>query len=152
MRLVCGDRGRAVIRVDPARPQLGIVHELLRSIAEDPYDLRAHVGESAAVGDVGIGHIDVDRGGDVLDKQLQAGARLLDLAGGLLEHRRRAAQAPYEDDAGADDDAENDHRRGAQGSGRHRARSGAGQADDREPCQDKSAAEQTDDGEIVGHA
>ena len=36
VRLVCGERGRAVIRVDPARPQLGIVHELLGPIAEDP--------------------------------------------------------------------------------------------------------------------
>ena len=35
VRLVRGDRGRAVIRVDPARPELGIVHELLGPIAED---------------------------------------------------------------------------------------------------------------------
>ena len=120
VRLVRGERGRAVIRVDPARPQLGIVHELLGPIAEDPSDLRAHVGQSATVGDVGIGHIDVDRGGDVLDEHLQAGARLLDLADGLLEHRGRVAQPPHEDDAGADDDAEDDQRRGAQGNGRRR--------------------------------
>ena len=152
VRLVRGERGRTVIRVDPARPQLGIVHELLGPIAEDPSDLRAHVGESTTIGDVGIGHIDVDRGGDVLDEHLQPGARLLGLADGLLEHRRRVAQPPYEDDARADDDAKNDHRRGAQGNGRRRACRGAGQADEREPCENDGAAEQADDREAIGHA
>ena len=60
----------------------GSFDELLGPIAEDAGDLRAHVGEATAVGDVGIGQVDVDGGRDVLDEDLQARAGLLDLAGG----------------------------------------------------------------------
>jgi hypothetical protein len=81
----------------------------------------------------------------VLDEHLQARARLVDLARGLLEHRGRDAQPSYEDDAGGDDNAENDHR-DAQPNRRRRAGCGADEADDGEPCQKKGAAEQTDDG------
>lgn len=95
------DRGIAVVGVDPARPGLRIVHELVGSISEDAADLRAHVGEATAVGDVGIGHVDVDGGRHVLHEHLEARAGLLDLAGRALERRGRAAQATHQDDAGA---------------------------------------------------
>ena len=106
--LVRGDCGHAIVGVDAARPELRIVHELVGSIAEDAGDLRAHVGEATAVGDVRIGQVDVDRGRDVLDEHLQARAGLLDLARRLLEGRGRAVQATHEDGAGAEDGAKDD--------------------------------------------
>jgi hypothetical protein len=75
-----------------------------------PRDLGAHVGEAAAVRDVGVGHVDVDRGRDVLDQHPQACRRLDRLAARALERRSGVPQASQQREAGRDDDAERDGR------------------------------------------
>jgi hypothetical protein len=93
VRVVGGDRCGVVLGVDQARPELGIVEELLGSVAEDPRDLGAHVGEPAAVRHVGVGHIDVDRRGDMLDQHPQPGLGLVSLPARLREVRAGPVQA-----------------------------------------------------------
>ena len=70
------DGGLAIVGVDQARPELGVGDELLGSVAEDPLDLRAHVGQPATVRHAGVGHVDVHGGGDVLDEHPVARAGL----------------------------------------------------------------------------
>ena len=48
-----GHGRRPVVGMGQPRPQLRVVEERLGRIAEDGLDLRAHVGEAAAVGDAG---------------------------------------------------------------------------------------------------
>ncbi len=148
--VVRGDRGLAVVRVDPARPELRVVDQLLGPIPEDARHLRAHVGEAAAVGDVRIGRIDIDRGRDVLDQDLEARAGLLDLARLALEDLGRGAQAGEQDDAAGDHDAEGRDRGDDHGAVLARSAAAAAQADEHEPDQDVDAAEQADDGQVVG--
>ena len=54
--------------MDQPRPELGVAQERLRWVAEDPLDLRAHVGQPAAVRDRGILHVDVDGRRNPLDE------------------------------------------------------------------------------------
>ena len=75
-----------VVGVDQARPELGVGDELLGSVAEDPLDLRAHVGQPATVRHAGVGHVDVHRRRDVLDEHPVARTGL-----GQLELRRSSA-------------------------------------------------------------
>ena len=105
MRLVGVERGA---RGRPGWIRLGHSSgsstKLVGPIAEDPADLRAHVGEPAAVRHVGIGHVDVDRGRDVLDEHPEARGGLVGLADRLVEDRARVAEAPHEGQAGDEDD------------------------------------------------
>ena len=63
---------RPIVGVGEARPELRVVDEGLRRVAEDGLDLRAQVGEVAAVGDRVVGDIDVDGRRDALDEGLVA--------------------------------------------------------------------------------
>ena len=151
VRLVRGDRGGPVVRVDPARPELRIVDELVGPVAEDADDLRAHVGEATPVGHVGIGHVDVDGGGDVFDEHLQARPDLLGLTCAPLEVHGRAAQSAHQDDAAAEDDGQGAGDADGDDELRDGPRYDAGQAGDREPGQGDRAAEQADRREAIGH-
>ena len=80
-----GKRRRAIIRMDQARPQLGVADERLRRVAEDRLDLGAHVGETAAVGDAGVRDVDVDGRRDALDEEAVPRIRVGSLDEGVLE-------------------------------------------------------------------
>ena len=82
--------------------------------AEDPLDLRAHVGEPSTVGHARVGHVDVHGRRDVLDEHPVAGARLGELELRPLERLLGPPGVPGEpgavaeqavlDEATADDD------------------------------------------------
>ena len=151
VRVVGGDGGLAVIGVDPARPELGVVDQLLGPVPEDAGDLRAHVGEAAAIRDVGVLHVDVDRGRDMLDEDLEARRRLVRLALRSLEAGSRDTRAPQEQRSAA----EHDGQRGDGGDDEHASRAGIRRAEDRrepERGEAEGAAEQPDDMNAVGHA
>ena len=80
-----GDRGRAVVRVREPRPQLRVLEKGLGRVAQDGFDLGAHVGEVPAVGDAGVRDIDVDRRRHALHEGLVARVRLGPLGEGDLQ-------------------------------------------------------------------
>ena len=152
VRVVGRDRRGPVVRMDPAGPELGVVDELVGPVAEDPGDLRAHVGEAAAVRHVGIGHVDVDGGRDVLDEDLEARRRLVRLARRPLEARRPPSQARG---AGSPRSRGRAPSAATATTTSTRGRAGHGGAEDRGEAEDREhdgAAEQPDDVNAVGHA
>ena len=82
--------------MDEARPQLRVADELLRLVAEDPPDLGAHVRQSATIGDVAVGHVDVDRRRDVLDEEPVARPGLGELELSPLEGDLRPSRSRHD--------------------------------------------------------
>ncbi len=71
--------------MDQPWPQLRVVDEGLRWVAEDRLDLGAHISSLAAVGDGRVGHVNVDRRRDALDEHAIARVGLSSLEEGHLE-------------------------------------------------------------------
>ena len=111
---VGGQRNLPILGVHQARPQLGVRLELVRRVAEDRSELRAHVVEPAAVGHVRVLDVDVDAGGHVLDQDavarvgdLLAQDRELELGARVACDVEQAAALVDED--GLADAGEHDH-------------------------------------------